>query len=84
AGWHVSKHLSIPESIRLLPQPPHSPELNPAEHLWDEIKEKCFINKAFDSLDQVEDTLCIAINDLANDSNRLRSLTNFPYINVTL
>jgi len=40
AGWHKSKHLNIPDNIRLLPQPPHSPELNPVEHLWEELREK--------------------------------------------
>lgn len=27
AGWHRSKSLEVPENIRLLPQPSHSPEL---------------------------------------------------------
>jgi hypothetical protein len=27
AAWHLSKSLQIPENIRLLPQPSHSPEL---------------------------------------------------------
>jgi transposase len=35
AGWHRAKGLQVPENIRLLPQPAHSPELNPAEHLWE-------------------------------------------------
>jgi transposase len=37
--------------------PPSSPELNPVEHLWDEIREKFFHNKAFNSLDALEDHL---------------------------
>jgi len=83
AGWHTSNSLKIPENIRLLPQPPHSPELNPAEHLWDEIKEKYFANKAFKSLDQVEDTLCLAVNDLASQTQKLKTLTNYPFLQVT-
>jgi hypothetical protein len=31
-GWHRSQGLRIPENIRLIQQPPHSPELNPLEH----------------------------------------------------
>jgi len=34
AGWHVSKRLSIPDNITLLPLPPKSPELNPVENIW--------------------------------------------------
>ncbi len=83
AGWHVSKGLKIPQNIRLLPLPPHSPELNPTEHIWDEVREKHFHNEAFDSLDAVEDRLVDGLVALSADSDRLRSLTNFPYLHVT-
>lgn len=32
----------------------YSPELNPVEHLWDELREKAFWNRVFDSLDALE------------------------------
>ncbi|MDA8406864.1 MAG: hypothetical protein M0T73_08420 [Deltaproteobacteria bacterium] len=38
AGWHRSGRFKIPENIRLIYQPSHSPELNPAEHLWEELR----------------------------------------------
>jgi transposase len=50
AGWHRARDLRIPENMRLLPLPPYSPELNPVEHLWEEIREKWFRNLVFDSL----------------------------------
>ena len=83
AGWHMTKHLKIPENIRLIAQPSHSPELNPVEHLWDELREKAMTNKGFKSLDQVEEALCREIRALENNPNRLRSLTNFPYLRIT-
>jgi hypothetical protein len=82
AGWHKSKNLRIPENIRLLPQPPHSPELNPVEHLWEELREKACTNQAFKSLHEVEHALCQEIGRLQNDPARLRSLTNFPHLKV--
>jgi hypothetical protein len=33
ASWHISDKLNIPDNIRLIPQTPRSPELNPVEHL---------------------------------------------------
>jgi transposase len=39
AGWHLSDQVTVPENIRLLPQPAGSPELNPAEHLWEDLRE---------------------------------------------
>ena len=50
AGWHRNKSLIIPDNIRLLRLPPYSPELNPVEHLWDDLREKAFHNLVFDSL----------------------------------
>lgn len=83
AGWHLSEKLQIPENISLIPQPAHSPELNPTEHLWEEIREKYLHNIAFDSLDQLEDVLCLGLNELGNDPDRLSSLTHSPYLNIT-
>ncbi|WP_425287017.1 transposase [Nitrosomonas communis] len=46
----------MPHNLRLLMLPPYSPELNPAENLWDELREKSFHNRVFDSLDAFEIT----------------------------
>jgi hypothetical protein len=75
--------LRVPENLRLIPLPPHSPELNPVEHIWDEIREKGFINQVFPSLDEVEDRLCQELVALDQNPQRLRSMTSFPYLNVT-
>jgi transposase len=58
AGWHIAQNLEVPENIRLIKLPPRSPELNPAEHIWEELREKNFSNKACRDLDEVEDNLC--------------------------
>ena len=38
AGWHLAGELVVPENMRLLFLPPYSPELNPAEHLWETLR----------------------------------------------
>ena len=85
AGWHSANELVIPENIRLIKQPPYSPEVNPVEHVWDELREKCFHNRIFSSLKTLIDILCQGLNDLSADPERLCSLTGFPHIlNVNL
>jgi transposase len=79
AGWHMSHQLTMPENMRLLPQPPGSPALNPAEHLWDDLRENAMANRAFDSLEHLEIALCNGLNRLASDPARLRAMTNFPW-----
>ena len=83
AGWHISQKLAVPENMRLIKLPPRSPELNPSEHIWEELREKNFATRAFRNLDEVEDTLGQGLNDLAKDPGKLRSMTNFPYLNIT-
>jgi hypothetical protein len=41
---HRSGDLAVPDNITLLYLPPYSPELNPKENLWNEIREKIFKN----------------------------------------
>jgi hypothetical protein len=40
AGWHRSKQLKIPDNITILFLPPCSPELNPKENFWQQLKSK--------------------------------------------
>lgn len=80
AAWHKTKDLAIPENIRLIWQPPYSPQCNPVEHIWDEINEKWFPNLVFKSMHAVEDTLVEALVTLENDNDRTQSITSFGWI----
>jgi transposase len=80
ASSHKAKELVIPENIRLLALPPYAPELNPQEHVWDELREKEFPNRVFNHLDAVIRQLEQGLPRLAADSKSLRSLTAWPWI----
>jgi putative transposase len=84
AGWHRSKELSVPENIRLIEQPAYSPEVNPVEHLWEELREKDLHNKIFPSLDPLIEVLCQGLNELADDTERVSSMMGFPHLNVSI
>jgi len=47
AGWHVAKHLVVPDNITLLFLPAYSPELNPVERLWCWLKEHDLSNRVY-------------------------------------
>ena len=83
AAWHRSNELVVPENIRLLLQPPHSPELNPTEHIWEELREKHFYNQVFESIDAVMDTLCQGLQELMRVPEHLRSMTYFLHLRLT-
>ena len=64
----------------LLYLPPYSPELNPKENLWDELREKIFKNYALKSMDAVRAKLRQAILYIERNPKLVRSITSFPYI----
>ena len=80
ASSHKSKDLVVPENIRLLPLPGYSPELNPQEHIWDELREKAFPNVVLDEMDLVVERLREGMSSLASDPDRVRSITAWPWI----
>lgn len=80
AGWHKSKHFVVPANLRLVFLPPYSPELNPQEHIWDELREKYFHNKTFETLDLLEDHLMIGLKELEDQQENVKSITCWDYI----
>jgi len=68
AGWHKSKTLEIPKNIQLLYLPPRTPELNPIEQIWKEIRKRGFKNRAFKTLEKVVDKLCETVNSLSKET----------------
>jgi transposase len=77
---HRGKELALPNNISLLFLPPYSPELNPKENLWDEIREKLFKNYALKSIDAVRAKLKHAILYIERNPKLVQSITSFPYI----
>ena len=80
AAWHKSKGLVVPENIEIFPLLPYTPELNPIEMIWDEIREKFFKNKLFKTLSAVSDKLCEAIVHLINNKVIVKSITRWHWI----
>jgi putative transposase len=78
ASWHRSKGLSIPENIRILHIPPYTPEMNPIEQIWKELRKIGFRNELFKTLDKVVERLCATINSLTNDM--IKSITGRDWI----
>ena len=84
AGNHCSDELEIPANIILHLLPPYSPELNPQENLWDEIREKIFKNYALKSMDDVNAKLDEAAFYIERNPTLVKSITSFPYIAKSL
>ena len=64
AIWHKSSTLEIPSNIELAFIPPYTPEMNPIEQVWKEIRKRGFKNKDFQTLEAVIDKLQEVIQGL--------------------
>lgn len=64
AAWHKSKALMVPENIVLFFIPPYTPEMNPIEQIWKELRKRGFKNEIFSTLEKVVDRLCDVICSL--------------------
>ena len=84
AGWHRSGALKAPDNMYLLKLPPYAPELNPIEHVWDELREKFFHNRVFASLDALEDQLTLGLTTLEENPETLRSIVSWDWIMSSL
>jgi transposase len=80
AGWHKSNDLKVPGNIRLVKLPPYSPELNLVENIWDEIREKYFYNKVFDSVDALENHFSMVLKHLEANPETIHFIVAWPWI----
>jgi len=78
ASWHRAKALEIPPNILLFYLPPATPEMNPIEQIWKEIRKRGFKNEIFHSLDSVVDRLSLVICSLSHDT--IKSITGRDWI----
>ncbi len=80
AAWHTTKKLQIPDNIELAFLPPYSPQLNPVEYLWKEIKGKYFSNRVFKNIDGVEEQLMTALTYVNQNENYVKSFFCYQWI----
>ena len=78
ASWHKAKGLEIPENIELFYLPPTTPEMNPTEQIWKEIRKRGFRNEIFETLNSVVGRLCDVICSLSLST--IKSITGRSWI----
>ena len=77
ATAHTAKKIEIPNNIILLFQPPHSPEVNPIERVWQYLKDKLSWN-IYSTLEDLRQTVRDIINNFEQEI--IMSLTGWDYI----
>ena len=84
ASSHKAKALEGRSNIAPIALPGYSPQLNPQENVWDEIREKNFPNRVYDRMAAVRDQLVKGLAGFAAASAAVSSLTAWPWIRSIL
>ena len=74
AGWHRSRDLACPGNVSVMRLPPYSPELNPAENVFQFLKSNHFANRVFETADEVKATVGKVWEDFTVQSERIKSI----------
>jgi len=80
ASSHRALALEIPENISLIRLPPYSPELNPVEILWHELREKHCSNRVFDTLAAVQTAVEEGMRLFAANTDAVTRLSAWQWI----
>ncbi len=79
AGWHRSKNLNIPNTIKVEYLPAYSLELNPVERFWEQIKRYTIRNKIHLTLSSLQDDVTGCLNVMQEDLIRSLCAANYLY-----
>ena len=82
AGWHKSKNLQVPDNIEIIFLPPYSPELNPVERFWQNIKQNTIKNKVYKTLTPLKNNVANFLNSMSSD--KIMSICTTDYLSSYL
>lgn len=77
AAFHSTKDIILPENIILMPIPPYSPELNPAEKIWQWMKDRIAM-KIYDTLESLEHKIDEMLTTL--NGELIKSITGYDFL----
>ena len=74
ASWHITDNLKIPMNITFLPLPPYSPELNPMEQVWQQLRTIKLSNKSYKNYNEIVKHCVKAWNLFTAEKENIRNL----------
>lgn len=74
AGWHLAKKLNIPKNITIIKLPPYSPELNPMEQVFQQLRKLKLSNTCYKNYDEIDQACVDAWNMFVLKGENIRNL----------
>ncbi len=82
AGWHTTKMLKIHKNITIITLPPASPELNPVEQVWRQLRQESLANRCFKNEEEIVQVCCDAWNNFEEKDGAIRKLCSRSWIDL--
>jgi transposase len=82
AAWHTTRKLKTFNKLTLMYLPPASPELNPTEQVWRQLREDSLANRSFENYDDIVESSCKAWNYFTEKKEAIRQLCSRGWANL--
>lgn len=82
AKWHTTKKVQSFPNLTLIFLPPASPELNPTEQVWRQLREDEWANRSFEDYDDIVASCCKAWNHFTDKKGAVQKLCSRVWANL--
>lgn len=82
AGWHTTARLKVPTNITILLLPSKSPERNPMENVWQDMRQTWLSNRVFETCSDIFDAGCGAWNRFIDQPQTITSIGSRKWAHI--
>lgn len=82
AGWHLANDLDIPSNITIIKLPPYSPELNPMEQVFQQLRKLKLSNACYKNYDEIDQACVDAWKSFIDVNGNIKKLALRDWANV--
>jgi transposase len=80
---HGSEELVVQDNITAITLPAYSPELNPAENVWESFRKNKLANRLYETYEDIVDACCNAWNTFMAAPESVATLTQRAWAKVS-
>lgn len=82
ASWHTTEQIQLPKNITLIPLPPYSPELNPMEQLWQQLRKIKLSNACYYGYEEIVSAAVEAWTTFTDQSGAVKRLCSRDWAKI--
>ena len=82
AGWHFAKKLDIPKNITIIKLPPYSPELNPMEQVFQQLRKLRLSNTCYKSYEEIDQACVDVWNEFIEKKGNIKNLASRKWADI--